>query len=187
MGEWLPDFDEKRYRKRNTIKWTINKYKYLADRLPAASQMVGRDTRQRILAALQIEADAIAPTAPRSEKGGEHHFISCRAHQYAAGACSASRCHDDDMPQSPQYVAQLRVENMWLELYSLTPGGFQEDEHTLRFSPAEESALSALKRLVSLFLVRYRDESMAVVTGNGDREYLFGPGQVGPFRFVFWE
>ncbi|WP_017238191.1 hypothetical protein [Streptomyces sp. SS] len=91
------------------------------------------------------------------------------------------------MASSPRFVAQLWVENTWFELYSLRPGGFPEEAPALDFAPVEEAALPELKRLMSSFLVEHRNEPMVVVIGNGDREYLFGPGQVGPLRFVYWE
>lgn len=85
------------------------------------------------------------------------------------------------------FEAQLLVEGQWLGLYSLTPGGFPEGERAVRFDPVEESAVPELKQQISSLLTEHADKPMVVVTGNGDREYLFGPGQVGPFRFVFWE
>lgn len=79
------------------------------------------------------------------------------------------------------------VEGMWRGLYSLTPGGFPEGDRIVRFDPVESSSLLELKHQISSFLAEHADKPMVVVTGNGDHEYLFGPGHVGPFRFIVWE
>ncbi|MFF7183530.1 hypothetical protein [Streptomyces sp. NPDC008121] len=91
------------------------------------------------------------------------------------------------MPQSPQYVAQLWMENEWLTLHTMKAGRFPEGDRALSFGPVEKAALPEVKRLLSSFLFEHVHEPLLVVTGSGNREYLCGPGQVSLLRFVLWE
>lgn len=84
-------------------------------------------------------------------------------------------------------MAQLWMENTWLNVHSMGPGGMLDPDRNelVHLDLFEPSSIHDLERLVTAILTAHADKPMGVVAGDGaGSEYLFGPGQVGPFRFV---
>ncbi|GAA0357910.1 hypothetical protein GCM10009540_92850 [Streptomyces turgidiscabies] len=99
------------------------------------------------------------------------------------------RADNEEMTEeSTHHVeAQLWVDGMWRGLQELTASPYTEAaSRPEKFGPVEGPALPEVRRRVSSFLAEHPHEPVLVTTDR-DMEYLFGPGQVGPFRFVFWE
>jgi hypothetical protein len=83
--------------------------------------------------------------------------------------------------------AQLWVDGRWRGLQELIASPYTDAaSDTERFHPVEEPTLPELRRRVSSFLAEHVHEPVLVVA-ESDMEYLLGPGQVGPFRFVYFE